>query len=200
MAAHTWPAQGTPARQRSRNARNPWRQRKGNPKRRPSDELIDSLKRYTTIVADTGDFAAIAAYPRNAFRRGAKEVPDTSKGPCRCIVAVQCMQCTALHAVWGGCNDATMQRCNPGHAADLAKGRRVRIGGHARQLLDAQGISRGFGNCVAKPLAGANLDAKANLDILGLDTRGIRPGFRYVLGVVSREGVKTVNKKALPEQ
>lgn len=49
-------------------------------------------------------------------------------------------------------------------------------------------------------MAGANLDDKGNLDVLGFGTRDIRPGFRYVLGVVSREGVKTVNKKALPEQ
>lgn len=49
-------------------------------------------------------------------------------------------------------------------------------------------------------MAGANLDDKGNLDVLGLGTRDIRPGFRYVLGVVSRDGVKTVNKKALPDQ
>jgi hypothetical protein len=49
-------------------------------------------------------------------------------------------------------------------------------------------------------LAAANLDDKGNLDVLGFGTNDIRPGFRYVLGVVSREGVKTVNKKALPEQ
>jgi hypothetical protein len=33
-----------------------------------------------------------------------------------------------------------------------------------------------------------------------LGTRDIRPGFRYVLGVVSREGVKTVNKKDLAKK
>src|SRR6516225_8927298 len=49
-------------------------------------------------------------------------------------------------------------------------------------------------------MAGANLDDKGNLDVLGFGTRDIRPGFRYVLGVVSREGVKTVNRKALPGQ
>ncbi|PWT87712.1 MAG: hypothetical protein C5B56_09960 [Proteobacteria bacterium] len=49
-------------------------------------------------------------------------------------------------------------------------------------------------------LGGANLDDKGNLDVLGFGTRDIRPGFRYVLGVVSREGIKTVNKKALPDQ
>ncbi|MCI0458560.1 MAG: hypothetical protein L0Z62_16475 [Gemmataceae bacterium] len=47
-------------------------------------------------------------------------------------------------------------------------------------------------------MAGATLDDKGNLDVLGFGTRDIRPGFRYVLGVVSREGVKTVNKKDLP--
>jgi len=49
-------------------------------------------------------------------------------------------------------------------------------------------------------MAGANLDDKGDLTVLGLGTRDIRPGFRYVLGVVSREGVKTVNKKDLPKK
>jgi hypothetical protein len=49
-------------------------------------------------------------------------------------------------------------------------------------------------------LAGAQLDDKGDLTVLGLGTRDIRPGFRYVLGVVSREGVKTVNKKELPKE
>jgi hypothetical protein len=49
-------------------------------------------------------------------------------------------------------------------------------------------------------IAGATLDDKGNLDVLGFGTRDIRPGFRYVLGVVSREGVKTVNKKDLPKE
>ena len=46
--------------------------------------------------------------------------------------------------------------------------------------------------------AGANLDDKGNLTVLGFGTSDIAPGFRFVLGVVSREGVKTVNGKALP--
>jgi hypothetical protein len=49
-------------------------------------------------------------------------------------------------------------------------------------------------------LAGAALDDQGNLTVLGLGTKDIKPGFRYVLGVVSREGIKTVNKKALAEQ
>jgi hypothetical protein len=49
-------------------------------------------------------------------------------------------------------------------------------------------------------LARATLDDQGDLKVVGLGTRDIRPGFRYVLGVVSREGVKTVNKKALPKQ
>jgi hypothetical protein len=48
-------------------------------------------------------------------------------------------------------------------------------------------------------IAGANLDDQGNLTVLGFGTRDLRPGFRYVLGVVNRDGVKTVNKKALPE-
>jgi hypothetical protein len=47
-------------------------------------------------------------------------------------------------------------------------------------------------------MGGATLDHKGDLTVLGFGTRDIRPGFRYVLGVVSREGVKSVNKKALP--
>jgi hypothetical protein len=49
-------------------------------------------------------------------------------------------------------------------------------------------------------MAGANLDDTGDLAVLGFGTRDIRPGFRYVLGVVSREGVKTVNRKALPKE
>jgi hypothetical protein len=49
-------------------------------------------------------------------------------------------------------------------------------------------------------LSKAALDEHGDLTVVGLGTRDIRPGFRYVLGVVSREGVKTVNKKALPKQ
>ena len=48
-------------------------------------------------------------------------------------------------------------------------------------------------------MAGATLDDNGDLTVLGVGTRDIRPGFRYVLGVVSREGVKTVNKKDLPK-
>jgi hypothetical protein len=49
-------------------------------------------------------------------------------------------------------------------------------------------------------MAGANLDDNGDLTVLGFGTRDIRPGFRYVLGIVSREGVKTVNKKSLPKE
>lgn len=48
-------------------------------------------------------------------------------------------------------------------------------------------------------LAAATLDEKGNLTVVGFGTLDIRPGFRYVLGVVSRDGVKTVNKKELPK-
>lgn len=49
-------------------------------------------------------------------------------------------------------------------------------------------------------IAIARLDDKGNLEVVGLGTRDFRPGFRYVLGVVSKEGVKTVNKKELPKE
>jgi hypothetical protein len=47
-------------------------------------------------------------------------------------------------------------------------------------------------------IAGADLDEKGNLTVLGFGTRDIRPGFRYVLGTVNKAGVKTVNGKELP--
>jgi hypothetical protein len=49
-------------------------------------------------------------------------------------------------------------------------------------------------------LADVNLDDKGNLSFGGLDTRDSRPGFRDVLGVVSKDGVKTVNGKELPKE
>ncbi len=49
-------------------------------------------------------------------------------------------------------------------------------------------------------MAGVNLDDKGNLTVVGFGTRDIRPGFRYVLGTVSRDGVKTVNGKDLPKE
>jgi len=46
---------------------------------------------------------------------------------------------------------------------------------------------------------GATLDDQGNLQVGGLATRDLRPGFRYVIAVVSRNGVKTVNGKELAE-
>jgi hypothetical protein len=43
------------------------------------------------------------------------------------------------------------------------------------------------------------LDDKGNLQVGGLGTRDLVPGFRYVLATVSREGVKTVNGKELKD-
>ena len=42
------------------------------------------------------------------------------------------------------------------------------------------------------------LDEKGNLEVGGFGTRDLRPGFRYVIGVVPRAGVKTVGGKELP--
>ena len=44
---------------------------------------------------------------------------------------------------------------------------------------------------------GATLDEQGNLQVVGVSTMDLRPGFRYVIAVVSREGVKTVNGKEL---
>jgi len=46
----------------------------------------------------------------------------------------------------------------------------------------------------------ARLDDKGNLEALGAATRDIVPGFRYVIGTVSRAGVKTINGKALQDK
>lgn len=44
------------------------------------------------------------------------------------------------------------------------------------------------------------LSDKGDLTILGLGTRDLRPGFRYAIKSVSREGVKTVGGKDLPKE
>ena len=44
------------------------------------------------------------------------------------------------------------------------------------------------------------LDEKGNLQVLGFGTRDLRPGFRYVLATVSRDGIKTVNGKDVPKE
>ena len=49
-------------------------------------------------------------------------------------------------------------------------------------------------------LASAVLDDDGNLEVVGLGTRDLRPGFRYVLGMVSNDGVKSVNSKKLPKE
>jgi hypothetical protein len=46
----------------------------------------------------------------------------------------------------------------------------------------------------------ANLDAKGNLQVFGLGTQDLRPGFRFVIATVNKEGVKTVNGKELPKE
>ena len=43
----------------------------------------------------------------------------------------------------------------------------------------------------------ARRDGEGNLKVNGLGTMDFRPGFRYVLGVVSRTGVKSVNGQAI---
>ena len=46
----------------------------------------------------------------------------------------------------------------------------------------------------------ATLDEKGNLRVGGLGTSDLRPGFRYVIATVSKEGVKMVNGKELPKE
>jgi hypothetical protein len=45
----------------------------------------------------------------------------------------------------------------------------------------------------------ARLDDNGNLEVGGLATDDLVPGFRYVIATVPREGIKTVNKKELPK-
>jgi hypothetical protein len=46
----------------------------------------------------------------------------------------------------------------------------------------------------------ARLHEDGNLEVVGFGTRDLVPGFRYIIGTVSAEGVKTVNKKELPKE
>jgi hypothetical protein len=41
---------------------------------------------------------------------------------------------------------------------------------------------------------------KGDLQVLGIATRDLAPGFRYVIQVAPKEGVKTVNGKELPKE
>jgi hypothetical protein len=41
---------------------------------------------------------------------------------------------------------------------------------------------------------------KGDLQVLGIATRDLRPGFRYVIVTAPKEGVKTVNGKELPKE
>jgi hypothetical protein len=52
----------------------------------------------------------------------------------------------------------------------------------------------------SKVRVSASLDDKGNLEVLGMATRDLRPGYRYVIATVSRKGVKTVNGKELPKE
>ena len=44
------------------------------------------------------------------------------------------------------------------------------------------------------------VDDKGDLKVLAIATRDLRPGFRYAIKSVSKEGVKTVNGKPLPKE
>jgi hypothetical protein len=47
---------------------------------------------------------------------------------------------------------------------------------------------------------GARLDDNGDLQVGGIATDDLVPGFRYVIATVPREGIKTVNKKELPKE
>lgn len=44
------------------------------------------------------------------------------------------------------------------------------------------------------------LDDAGDLKLIGIATRDLRPGFRYAIKSVSRDGVKSVNGKPLPKE
>jgi ribosomal protein S12 len=46
----------------------------------------------------------------------------------------------------------------------------------------------------------ANLADNGDLRIFGFGTKDLRPGFRYHIIVIKREGVKTVNGKEPPKE
>jgi hypothetical protein len=46
----------------------------------------------------------------------------------------------------------------------------------------------------------ANLSDKGDLQVVGQALRDLRPGFRYVIATLPKEGVKTVNGKELPKE
>jgi hypothetical protein len=46
----------------------------------------------------------------------------------------------------------------------------------------------------------ASLYDNGNLEVLGMATSDLRPGFRYAIATVSREGIKTVNGNELPKE
>jgi hypothetical protein len=46
----------------------------------------------------------------------------------------------------------------------------------------------------------AKVDAKGDLKVIGFGTRDLRPGFRYAIKSVSKEGVKTIDGKELPKE
>jgi len=49
-------------------------------------------------------------------------------------------------------------------------------------------------------MAGATLNEKGDLSVLSLGTRDLAPGFRFVFGTVPKDGVMSVNGKALPKE
>lgn len=46
----------------------------------------------------------------------------------------------------------------------------------------------------------AKTDDTGDLKVLAISTRDLRPGFRYAIKSVNRDGVKTVNGKELPKE
>jgi len=63
-----------------------------------------------------------------------------------------------------------------------------------KELVVVQTTVGGLLNLIVK------LDDGGDLKVLGLATRDLRPGFRYVLATVPRVGIKTVNGLELPKE
>jgi hypothetical protein len=80
-----------------------------------------------------------------------------------------------LTEVWKAC-----ERTDPVPAVDFKK--------HLAVVLTTRG---------SRVNPRVSLSDEGELRVLGMETRDFRPGFRYVIGLVPREGVKTVNGEAL---
>jgi len=87
-------------------------------------------------------------------------------------------------------------------AADLAKVWKAwKIEGNPPKIdFDKMMVVAAYGGGSRLNLASVKLDEKGNLEVLAMATLDLAEGFRFILAVVSNDGVKTVNGKKIPEK